>query len=196
MQARISLGRWDDWPMDSASQPAVRVHRARRLWILVPAVVFVGLLAWAVSRTGGAPDIGDEAPPFRAELLAGDGSLSLGDLRGKPVLLNFWASWCGPCVDEAPMLRRAHEEFGDRVHFVGVDIRDARSDADDFVERHGLDYTHVRDERLVIYDDYGLTGQPETFLIDAEGRIAQHISGPFLSAEDLMGLLENVTRDG
>jgi cytochrome c biogenesis protein CcmG/thiol:disulfide interchange protein DsbE len=168
----------------------------RRAWILIPAVAFVALLAWGLSQTGGPPTIGDEAPPFTAEQLNGEGSLSLADLRGKPVLLNFWASWCGPCVDEAPMLRQAHREFGDEVHFVGVDIRDARTDAHDFVEQHDLDYTHVRDERLDIYDDYGLTGQPETFLIDSDGRIAQHISGPFISTEDLVGLLERLVRDG
>jgi cytochrome c biogenesis protein CcmG/thiol:disulfide interchange protein DsbE len=167
-----------------------------RAWILVPAVGFVGLLTFGLLRSGGTPGIGDTAPDFTAERLNGNGTLSLGELRGRPVLLNFWASWCVPCEDEGPMLRAGFERYGNQVHFVGVDIRDARGDAKEFVRRHGLDYEHVRDERLQIYDDYGLTGQPETFLIDAKGTIVQHISGPLLSEDDLVGLLEELVTSG
>jgi len=162
----------------------------------VPAVAFIGLLTFALLRAGDAPGVGDMAPEFTAERLTGGGSLSLSDLRDRPVLLNFWASWCGPCEDEGPMLRAAHQRYGDQVHFVGVDIRDARGDAEDFVQRYGLDYEHVRDERLEIYNDYGLTGQPETFLIDSDGRIEQHISGPLLSEDDLFVLLEEILAGG
>jgi cytochrome c biogenesis protein CcmG, thiol:disulfide interchange protein DsbE len=169
---------------------------ARRAWILVPAFAFIALLTFGLLRSGGAPEIGDMAPDFTAERLNGEGTLSLEELRGRPVLVNFWASWCGPCKDEAPMLRNAHERFGNQVHFLGVDIRDARGEAREFVRRYGLDYEHVRDERLEIYDDYGLTGQPETFLIDANGRIVQHISGPLLSENDLVVLLEGLLTRG
>src|ERR687892_3469 len=144
----------------------------------------------------GTSVIGDTAPDFTAERLDGTGTLSLTDLRGRPVLLNFWASWCVPCEDEGPMLRAGFERYGNQVHFVGVDIRDARGDAQEFVRRHKLDYEHVRDERLQIYDDYGLTGQPETFLIDSDGRIVQHISGPLLSEDDLFVLLEELVTRG
>jgi len=181
---------------DLAPPPASGSRSLRRAWILVPAVAFIGLLTFALLRSGDTPGIGDMAPEFTAERLSGGGSLALSDLRDRPVLLNFWASWCGPCEDEGPMLRAAHERYGDEVHFVGVDIRDARGDAEDFVRRYGLDYEHVRDERLEIYNDYGLTGQPETFLIDPDGRIAQHISGPLLSEDDLFVLLEEVLAGG
>jgi len=184
--------------MQQEAGPAgsARSRLGRRALILLPATAFVALLAFGLLRSGSAPEIGDPAPEFTAERLVGGGSLALEDLRGRPVVLNFWASWCGPCEDEGPMLKSAHERFGDRVHFVGVDIRDARGDALEFVERYGLDYEHVRDERLEIYNDYGLTGQPETFLIDADGRIAQHISGPFFSEDDLFGLLEGLLASG
>jgi cytochrome c biogenesis protein CcmG/thiol:disulfide interchange protein DsbE len=110
------------------------------------------------------------------------------------VIVNFWASWCGPCEDEAPMLRRAFERYGDRVAFVGVNIRDAQSDALEFLRRYRLDYPHVRDHSLRIYEDYGLTGQPETFLITAGGRIFEHVPGPFLSEADLFSLLDGLAR--
>jgi cytochrome c biogenesis protein CcmG, thiol:disulfide interchange protein DsbE len=186
----------DDCMQEIPQSPSPRSGMARRAWILVPAFAFIALLTFGLLRSGGAPEIGDMAPDFTAERLNGEGTLSLEELRGRPVLVNFWASWCGPCKDEAPMLRNAHERFGNQVHFLGVDIRDARGEAREFVRRYGLDYEHVRDERLEIYDDYGLTGQPETFLIDANGRIVQHISGPLLSENDLVVLLEGLLTRG
>jgi cytochrome c biogenesis protein CcmG/thiol:disulfide interchange protein DsbE len=164
---------------------------------VVPALLFIGLLAFGLRGTAGPPAPGDDAPDFAAAPLTGSGDpVSLSDFRGRPVLLNFWASWCEPCLDEAPMLRRAHDAFGDEVAFVGVDIRDARQDALAFVDRHRLDYVHVRDEQLDIYRDYGLTGQPETFLIDANGEVVHHVQGPFASEGDLFALLEDLIARG
>ena len=167
-----------------------------KLWMILPAVLFVALLGLAVVNQGGTPEPGEKAPDFSAPLLMGTGSLSLDDLAGKPAVLNFWASWCEPCKDEAPLLRRAHDEYGDRVTFVGIDIRDARSDALQFVTDHDLDYQHVRDEDLEIYDDYGLTGQPETFFLDENGVIIEHVNGPIFkdTLYELLDLL--VARNG
>jgi cytochrome c biogenesis protein CcmG, thiol:disulfide interchange protein DsbE len=129
-------------------------------------------------------------------VLDGSGSFALEDVRGRPVLLNFWASWCAPCVEEAPVLRRAHDLYGDEVSFVGVDVKDAQTDARAFARRHGLDYTHVRDTGA-IYADYGLTGQPESFLIDSDGVVVEHVTGPFADAQDLFSRLDVlVARDG
>lgn len=167
---------------------------SRMLLILVPALVFVALLGVATFGRGSAPTPGDIVPGFTAELLGG-GRLDFDELRGKPVVMNFWASWCIPCKDEAPLLRDAHERYGDRVTFLGVDIRDAESEALAFVERYGLDYTHVRDEDLSIYSDYGLTGQPETFFIDQDGVLVEHVPGP-LDEAGLSQLLDVLARRG
>lgn len=175
-------------PMEQS--PSATASKWTRLaWFLVPAIAFVALLAFATLRSGGVPAPGDPAPDFEAPLLQGDGTLALADLRGRPVVINFWASWCIPCRDEAPLFRRALEEYGDRVSIVGIDIRDARSDAISFVDRYGLDYLHVRDEDLDIYDEYGLTGQPETFFVDSQGVIVEHVPGP-LTEDQLFGLLD------
>jgi cytochrome c biogenesis protein CcmG/thiol:disulfide interchange protein DsbE len=164
---------------------------------VIPALLFIGLLFFGLRGAAGPPAPGDAAPDFEAAPLANaEGRVSLSDFRGRPVLLNFWASWCDPCLDEAPMLRRAHDAFGDEVAFIGVDIRDSRLDALEFVDRHRLDYVHVRDEQLAIYRDYGLTGQPETFLIDADGDVVEHVRGPFLSEGDLFALLEDLVARG
>ncbi|CAN5726949.1 TlpA disulfide reductase family protein [soil metagenome] len=157
--------------------------------LLVPAVIFIGLLTVAVARRSGPPRPGDQAPAWSAPLLEGGGSLALDDLEGKPVFINFWASWCGPCKDEAPHLDRAHAVYGDQIAFVGIDIKDSRSDAVQFARRHGLDYSLVRDDGRIL-DDYGLTGQPESFFIDGDGVIVEHVAGPFLDEADLFGLLD------
>jgi cytochrome c biogenesis protein CcmG, thiol:disulfide interchange protein DsbE len=149
----------------------------RRVWLLLPAIAFIGLLVWAVVEQGDAPVPGDAAPAFAGTRLGDDGRLALDDLRGTPVVLNFWASWCGPCEEEAPFLSSAAKEYEGRIQFVGINIKDAHDDAVEFVESHDLDYMHVRDEDLAIYDDYGLTGQPETFFIDADGVIVEHVRG-------------------
>jgi cytochrome c biogenesis protein CcmG/thiol:disulfide interchange protein DsbE len=180
--------------MDATVAPSRRWGRV--VIFLLPALAFVLLLVFAVMRVDGPVEIGEAAPTFSAPLLAGEGSLSLASLD-EPVVLNFWASWCGPCVDEAPMLRKAQEEYGDRIAFVGVNIKDARTDALGFVEDYELSgLTHVRDEGDEIYNDYGLTGQPETFFIDGNGKVVEHVNGPLLE-DTLFSMLDVlVERDG
>lgn len=164
---------------------------------LIVALALLGLLIKPVLQKDGPPGAGDTAPAFSAPLLEGSGTLSLDGLRGKPVLLNFWASWCGPCKDEAPMLRAAFKSFGSRVAFVGVDVRDAKDAAIRFVKDNDVPYPSVRDEGLQIFEDYGLTGQPESFLIDANGKIVQHVPGPFPDQTTLFQDLETlVSRSG
>lgn len=180
----------------SSTPPPPGRRWLRLALFLIPALAFVGLVTAAVLNKSEPPKPGDPAPTFTAPLLDGSGDLSLADLRGKPVLINFWASWCGPCKDEAPMLVKAHEEFGDRVWFLGVDVKDARSDALAFVEEYGIDFPSVRDESGRIYSDFGLTGQPETFFLDAEGTVVEHVAGP-LFEDDLFVLLQGlVANDG
>jgi cytochrome c biogenesis protein CcmG, thiol:disulfide interchange protein DsbE len=181
--------------MDARS-PARPSAGRRRLaaYLLVPALGFLALLAFAVAETDGPPAPGDEAPDFEAPTLSGDETLALADLRGRPVVLNFWASWCGPCEEEAPMLGDAHKAYRGKVEFVGVDIRDDVLKAREFVARHQLDYLHVRDPSLEIYEDYGLTGQPETFFIDEDGRVVEHVNGPVVET-DLYRLLDALARD-
>lgn len=179
--------------------PSSRPPGRGKAWWIRPAAVLVPVLLVLVAvtvqtlRAASPPGPGDVAPIFEAPLLQSDGELALQDVRGMPVVLNFWASWCDPCEDEAPMLADALAEYRGRVAFVGVDIKDARSDAVDFVERWGLDYPHVRDESLEIYQSYRLSGQPETFFIDHDGIIVDHVKGP-LTRDVLFSLLDLLVR--
>ena len=164
--------------------------------ILVPCLSFVALLAYGIIAKGDALALGDQAPAFEAPLLEGGGTLALEDLAGKPVFLNFWWSGCEPCKNEAPVLVRAEKIYGDEIAFVGVNVRDGLDDAVAFADKYNLDYPHVRDESLKIYRDYGLTGQPESFFIDRDGEIVEHVAGE-LSEESLGRSLDVlVTRGG
>jgi cytochrome c biogenesis protein CcmG/thiol:disulfide interchange protein DsbE len=118
-----------------------------------------------------------EHPPTSNAAVATSGQqLASERLRGRPVVLNFWASWCKPCQDEAPLLNAATAEYPDVV-FVGVDVQDLPEDARAFLRRYDVPYTSVRDERNETYRAYGLTGVPETFYLNPEGRLVAHDPG-------------------
>jgi cytochrome c biogenesis protein CcmG/thiol:disulfide interchange protein DsbE len=171
------------------SGPAARRRWLRVAFVLAPALAFIGLLVYATVRTGGPPKVGDPVPELSGSLLTESGELALSDLEGKPVFVNFWWSGCAPCKDEAPLLDKAHEKYGDEVAFLGVNIRDAESEALAFAEEYGLDFPSIRDEGLDIYRRWGLTGQPESFFIDEEGVLVEHIAGPVFEG-DLTKLLD------
>jgi thiol-disulfide isomerase/thioredoxin len=101
----------------------------------------------------------------------------LSQLRGRPVVVNIWASWCGPCIAEAPDLVRIAGEFKERVQFVGVDILDQRSHARAFIEGFGLPFPSVFDRSGAIRDSFGYVGQPVTVVLDASGARVQAWSG-------------------
>jgi thiol-disulfide isomerase/thioredoxin len=115
----------------------------------------------------------------------------LGELRGTPVLVNVWGSWCGPCRDEATTLNDAHERFGRDIQFVGVDILDSRGSARGFMEEFGSTYPSVFDPPGAIRDALGLLGQPVTLLYDRSGEIVEHWVGA-VPPDELVPALERV----
>ena len=115
-------------------------------------------------------------PPAADEAFA-DGRLSLSELRGQPVVLNFWASWCIPCRDEAPVFAASARAHRKDIVFVGLDVQDLTSDARHFLRRYKVPYASVRESGSKVYRAYGLTGVPETYYIDRRGRIAAHSIG-------------------
>lgn len=106
-----------------------------------------------------------------------DGKLSLAELRGRPVVLNFWASWCTTCKEEAPILHAGARAHAGKVLFLGLDIQDLSGDARNFARSNAMNYVSVRDRDNSAYQAYGLTGVPESYFIDARGRIVAHVPG-------------------
>jgi cytochrome c biogenesis protein CcmG, thiol:disulfide interchange protein DsbE len=152
------------------------------------------LLIWKVaqgSHKEAAP--GKPAPDFILSRIGGPGDLQLSSLRGKAVVLNFWASWCSPCKREAPALQAVSKTWGKRVVVLGVDVNDFQGDARGFMRKYGLTYPVVHDNKNVTTPKYGLTGLPETFFLDRRGRIVEHVPGE-VRAADLNSGVERALR--
>jgi cytochrome c biogenesis protein CcmG/thiol:disulfide interchange protein DsbE len=118
------------------------------------------------------------APPLSLPRLDRPGRLALASLRGSPVVVNFWASWCGPCAEEAPYLERfwqAHQASGLRM--IGVDANDYAGDARSFARKYGLTYPIVHDAHGSTLGHWGVGGLPATYVIDRRGRVASRILG-------------------
>jgi cytochrome c biogenesis protein CcmG/thiol:disulfide interchange protein DsbE len=136
--------------------------------------VGVALVQRGQPTDGAAPDftatVFAEAPAFAGE------TFSLSDFRGRVVVLNFWASWCGPCREEAPVLQRLHEAYGDRVVFLGVAYAEEDANSLAFMREFGITYRNVPDRGTRISDDlYHISGVPETFIIDQNGEVAEFL---------------------
>jgi cytochrome c biogenesis protein CcmG/thiol:disulfide interchange protein DsbE len=120
--------------------------------------------------------IGAAAPDFTVK--DSDHTVSLHDLRGKLVVLNFWAAHCGPCIEEMPSLVQLQKRMGSRVTVVGVGVDTSDRDYHSFLREHNIDFLTVRDADKESYDLYGATGYPETFIIDGSGTIRRKFIGP------------------
>ena len=149
----------------------------------------IGLLALGLANkapvTGksGYTRVGKPAPDFSLPLLAG-GEFVLSEHAGRPVVINFWASWCAPCVEEAPVLERGWQSYRDLgVAFVGVDVQDTEEDARAFVSRFGATYTNGRDENGKITIDYGVVGLPVTFFVGKDGVVQRRWVGAIKQSE-------------
>jgi cytochrome c biogenesis protein CcmG, thiol:disulfide interchange protein DsbE len=172
---------------------------AGRVVAALVAAGFVALLAYGIATKSTDKSIDEsirsgrtiDAPAFRLDVLVpgqdvdsrvrvaeADGRLSLDELRGAPVVLNFWASWCVPCRQEGPGLQRFWQAERARGAVVlGLNMQDVTDDARDFVRQFGMTYPNVRDGGNEVARRYGTTGLPETFFISARGRIVGHVIG-------------------
>jgi len=152
--------------------------------VSIGVLAVIGLLGYGLLTKGEeALAIGEPIPDTELAMLDGEGTGSIGDYRGEWVLVNVWASWCDPCREESPALQRFYEEHRDQNFTVlGIDSRDVSSEGLAFVEEFGLTYPQLHDSEGDIPDDYGMTGFPESFLIDPEGNVAVARSGPVTGA--------------
>jgi peroxiredoxin len=157
---------------------------ARAFAVSLGVLALIGLLGFGLLSKGGA-DIaaGEPVPEAALPKLDGSGTASLSDYRGQWVLVNFWASWCNPCRTESPALQRYQDEYGsDDFTVLGINQRDLTDDANEFIEEFHLTYPQLRDAEGTQADPFGMSGLPESFLIDPEGRIALIRRGPLDTA--------------
>ncbi len=166
---------------DSRTRSNLPRVSGRSFVVFLGVLALIALLGYGVLSEGeSGPDLGDPAPDKQLAALEGDGEGSLADYRGRWVLVNFWASWCEPCRSEAPALEAFHrKQSKNAVTVLGINLDDNTDDALSFVSEFGLTYPQLRDgdgrERR---DAYGMTGFPESFLVDPEGKLALIRRGP------------------
>jgi cytochrome c biogenesis protein CcmG, thiol:disulfide interchange protein DsbE len=179
--------------------------------VIAAVALFLALLAYGLATKSPDDTIDNQlsdgksasAPGFSLELLtagtvppslrsalrraAADGKIDLKELRGTPVVLNYWASWCDPCADEAPALESGWRRWGRRgVLFLGLDMQDLHEDARRFLADERISYPSVRDAGKETSKRYGATGIPETYFISPDGQVVAHVVGA-VSAEQLDG---------
>jgi cytochrome c biogenesis protein CcmG, thiol:disulfide interchange protein DsbE len=165
-----------------------RAPRAR--WFVVAAVIVAAIGVAELVSGGGSSPTGRAAPPLPTKALRPPGT-DLAALRGKPVLVDFFASWCVPCHEEAPTLRKLSAALGDRATVVGVDWNDSAGPARAFVRKQGWTFPVLNDPTGSVGVDYGVTiGLPTSFVLDSQGRIVERFLGPQSEATLRRALLE------
>jgi cytochrome c biogenesis protein CcmG, thiol:disulfide interchange protein DsbE len=161
----------------------------RGLWNLLIGVALLVGFAWiwagrvpsSAAANGAAlspaPAVGHPAPEFALRSATGE-SISLAALRGRPVVLNFWATWCPPCRAEAPELQSASLRYAGQVAVIGVDQSEPASTVQTYTAQQGLTYPSPLDENGQVSQAYGVHALPTTFFIDRDGLIRQIYVGP------------------
>lgn len=170
--------------------------RAVRIWQTVFVLILLGfvvLLAARLIQTNQSEHrASGEAPPFTFTTFEGE-TISLADLRGQGVVLNFWASWCDPCRDEAELLEATwRREKDNGIVFIGLDYLDQEPAAKAYLEEFDITYPSGPDLQSAAARVYGIKGVPETFFIDAEGNIQELVIGPIVSQGRMDELLDKI----
>jgi cytochrome c biogenesis protein CcmG/thiol:disulfide interchange protein DsbE len=182
--------------LEKSSIPWVKIV----VWGVI--IVFLAVFGLGLLKRGETrPQVGDLAPDFELRLFAGyynefeDGKITLSDLRGRVVVINFWASWCIQCRVEAEELEQAWQQYRDRgVVFIGIDYDDTEVKAVGYLESFGVTYPNGLDGRgRISGDGYHITGVPETFIVDPSGAIFYVKIGAFSLAELRMVIEQALT---
>lgn len=175
---------------ESTQQPST--NRWTRITVWGTILVVLAVLGWGLlRRSESRPEVGDQAPDFTLRLFDGyydefdTGRVTLSDLKGRVVVINFWASWCIECRVEASELEETWQEYRENgVVFIGVDFDDTEVKAIGYLEEFGITYPNGLDGRGHISDNaYHITGVPETFVVAPSGEIASVKIGPYQPGE-------------
>jgi cytochrome c biogenesis protein CcmG, thiol:disulfide interchange protein DsbE len=160
-----------------------------RTFFATAATLLVAFLLAVLLGGNASPAKARLAPALPTQVLVGP-RVDIAGLRGRPAIIHFWASWCGPCVKEAPQLARLASELHGRATLVGVDWSDSRSSAASFVRQHQWTFTVLIDSSGEVGSAYGISGLPTTFLLDRHGGIVRRLIGP----QTAVGLLASLPK--
>jgi cytochrome c biogenesis protein CcmG/thiol:disulfide interchange protein DsbE len=149
----------------------------RRWLYFVVGLGVVALIVVEIATAGGNDGTGRPAYPLPAKVLQGP-RVTLADLKGKPALINFWASWCEPCGEEAPEVARLSRSLHGQATVVGIDYTDSEDRARSFLRQYGWTFPVLSDPDGVYGGHYAFSGLPTTIVLDSEGRIAATLHGP------------------
>jgi len=178
------------------SQATAKRGGIGRYVVVIIALAFVGLLAFGLA-TGGDERVeaGAVAPDFQLTYFDGS-SVQLSDLRGQVVVVNFWATWCLSCKDEADDLEKTWRAYQDQnIQFIGVDYLDQEPKNLEWIEYYDITYPNGPDIQGRVYNAYGVQGLPETFVIDQNGTIA-HVYVGGLTYAELSSVIDRILAEG
>ena len=197
-----SRGRLLEGDAEAPSRQDVGVTRgkAARRTGLILGMLLLGVLVFAACGSGSTADL-DPAPDFefslyQGEEVLGETAMSLSDLQGKPLVLNFWAGLCPPCRAEMPDLQEFHDDYGDRVNLFGLDIGPfmnlgSNQNAKDLIAELGITYPAGTTSDETVVREYSILGMPSTFFITADGKIFRKWTG-FLTEDNLVEVTEEM----
>lgn len=176
-----------------AEAPASPMVAVWRLVFVAILALFVGLLAWRLWDTNKSEHrASGMAPPFTFTTFEGE-TISLDDLKGKGVVVNFWASWCDPCRDEAALLEQAWQrEQNNGIVFIGLDYLDQEPAAKAYLAEYRISYPNGPDLRSEAARRYGIKGVPETFFVNPTGEITEVVIGPIVNEAQMEQYLAKI----
>ncbi|NLG96155.1 MAG: TlpA family protein disulfide reductase [Chloroflexi bacterium] len=186
--------------MTNAADNLSPAARERKLptWVIISAFLalaaFMALLGWGLKRSmTGAISIGDPAPQFTLTTFDQQ-TIDTADYAGKVIVVNFWASWCKPCEQEARELEAAYQYYkdGGEVIFLGLAYVDTEPNSLAYLKKFGITYPNGPDLATRVSQQYRVRGVPETFIIDQQGRLAYFKAGPFSSTQEIIDIVDGV----
>jgi cytochrome c biogenesis protein CcmG/thiol:disulfide interchange protein DsbE len=165
-------------------------------WAVITAFVvllgFLALIGWGLKNAQQGPvQVGQKVPSFMLTTFDGE-VINTDDLKGKVIVVNFWASWCKPCEQEAEEFEQAWQLYKNtgKVYFFGVDYVDTESEAMKYIQKFNITYPNGPDLRTAISQLFRIRGVPETYVIDTEGKLAAIKIGPFVSLSEIQMMID------
>jgi cytochrome c biogenesis protein CcmG, thiol:disulfide interchange protein DsbE len=180
------------------SETTATQRRRLPVWVIIVAfsllVGFMALIGWGLNRSmRGSIAIGDPVPGFKMTTFDGQ-TVDMSQYAGKVVLVNFWASWCKPCEQEARELEEAYQHYkpDGNVAFLGLTYVDTEPNSLAYLKKFGITYPNGPDLATKVSQMFRVRGVPETFIIDRNGRLAYFKAGPFASTDEIVSIIDEI----